>query len=110
MELGYKKATVYHWIALVEKKSLKRKNGSGRLLKIATRKNLIRLRNHFDHKSGRSQKMFAQRLGCTQAYVSMMLKNSTHIKARKKFKKPLLTINQSRAARHVAYCIRNMES
>ena len=99
MELGYKKATVYRWIALVEKKNLKRKKGSGRPLKIATRKNLIRLRNHFDHKSGRSQKMFAQRLGCTQAYVSMMLKNSTHIKARKKFKKPLLTINQSRAAR-----------
>ena len=85
MELSYKKATVYRWIALVEKKSLKRKKGSGRPLKIATRKNLIRLRNHFDHKSGRSQKMFAQRLGCTQAYVSMMLKNSTHIKARKKF-------------------------
>jgi len=100
MELGYKNATVYRWIALVEKnKSLKRKKGSGRPLKIATRKNLIRLRNHFDHKSGRSQKIFVQRLGCTQAYVSMMLKNSTHIKGRKKFKRPLLTIEQRRAAR-----------
>jgi len=52
MEIGFKRATIYRWIKLVEeKKSIKRKKGSGRPVKIATRTNILRIKKYFNHKS-----------------------------------------------------------
>ena len=54
--LGYKRRSLYHWLKAIEqKKSLKRKEGSGRPAAIATKRNIIRIKNHFNHKSGLSQ-------------------------------------------------------
>jgi hypothetical protein len=98
--LGYKRRSLYHWLKAIEqKKSLKRKKGSGRPAAIATKRNIIRIKNHFNHKSGLSQRSYARRLGCTQSYISMILKRSSSIKVRKKFKKPLMKDTQKACVR-----------
>ena len=51
MAIGIKRATIYRWIKLVEeKKSIKRKKGSGRPVKVATRANILRIKKYFNHK------------------------------------------------------------
>ena len=50
MAIGIKRATIYRWIKLVEeKKSIKRKKGSGRPVKISTRANIFRIKKYFNH-------------------------------------------------------------
>jgi transposase len=67
---GIKRATIYRWIKLVEeKKSIKRKKGSGRPVKVATRANILRIKKYFNHKSGRFQRKLARRINCTQSYI-----------------------------------------
>ena len=91
-ELGYKKATIYRWLDTIEqKKSLERKKGSGRKPKIVTKQNILKIKNHFNHKSGRSQKKMASKLGCHRTYIGIILKKYSGIKKRKKQKRPLIT-------------------
>ena len=91
-ELGYKKSSIYSWLTTIEqKKSLDRKNGSGRKVKIATKQNILKVKNHFNHRSGRSQKTMASMLGCHRTYIGKILKKYSDIKRRKKRKRPLMT-------------------
>ncbi|RNA05199.1 hypothetical protein BpHYR1_040777 [Brachionus plicatilis] len=51
--LGYKKRSVYRWLDVIEKdETFKRKKGSGRPAKTATKLMLAKLRAYFNHKSG----------------------------------------------------------
>ena len=90
--IGYKKRSIYRWLSTIEQeKSLNRKKGSGRKVKIATKQNILKVKNHFNHKSGRSQKKMASKLGCHRTYIGKVLDKYTGIKRRKKQKKPLMT-------------------
>ncbi len=63
--LGYKKRSVYRWLDIIEKdKTFKRKKGSGRPVKIATKLMVAKLRAYFNHKSGRSQRKMARKFNC----------------------------------------------
>ena len=98
--LGYAKSTVYRWVYQMEHGNLlNRTKSTGRPVKIATKRNIIKLVKHFDHKGGRSQRKFAKSIGCTQGYVSKMLKRNTNIRCFKRFKKPLMTEKQKKEAR-----------
>jgi transposase len=98
--LGYPKSSVYRWISCLEKKkSLERKKGSGRPAKIASKSNIIKIKYHFNHRSGCSQRKIARRLGCSQSYINYMLKKHTKIRCFKKKKRPLLTDIQKKLAR-----------
>ena len=91
-ERGYKKTTIYRWLKTIEqKKSFERKKGSGRKTKIATKQNVLKIKNHFNHKSGRSQKKMASKLGCHRTYIGKILKKYSDIKRRKKHKRPLMS-------------------
>ena len=60
--LGYAKSSVYRWIKCIENnKSLERKKGSERVVKIATKENIRSIKNLFNHKSGSSQRKAARR-------------------------------------------------
>ena len=99
-EIGYKKRSIYRWLSLIQKeKSLSRKKGSGRKAKIATKQNIIKVKNHFNHKSGRSQKNMASKLGCHRTYIGKILKKYSNIKLRKKQKRPLMSDIQKAQAR-----------
>ena len=100
MAIGIKRATIYRWIKLVEeKKSIKRKKGSGRPVKVATRANILRIKKYFNHKSGRSQRKLARRINCTQSYISYILNKRTDIRKYKKYKRPKLATQQHAVVR-----------
>ena len=84
---------------VLKNKTLQRQKGSGRPTVIATKKNVARVEKFFNHRSGRSQRRVARRIGCSQAYVSTILKKHTNVKCRKKLKKPLLTVQQRKVVR-----------
>jgi transposase len=95
-----KKRTVYHWIKQYrDTGTLERKIASGPQAKIATKSNVRRIVKMFNHRSGRSQKQAAKKLGCTQQYISKLLKTRTSIRRYKKVKKPLRTEQQKKLAR-----------
>ena len=83
------KRTLYHWIKQVkETGTLDRKISTGRPIKIATKTNIKTLKKMFKRRSGRSQRAAARKFGCSQQYISNMLKIRTNIKYRKKSKRP----------------------
>lgn len=97
---GYKKRSLYRWANMILKnKSLKRSNGSGKPIVKGSKKNVAKIEKYFNHRSGRSQRRVARSIGCSQAYVNKILKTQTNVKCRKKLKRPLLTIQQKKAAR-----------
>ena len=62
IDLGAPKRTLNRWLSLLEdKKSLNRKNGSGRVAKIATKANIAKIKKIFNHRSGRSQRKVARK-------------------------------------------------
>jgi transposase len=92
--------SVYRWIKQVKDKgTLERKISSGRPVKIATTVNIRKLKKMFNHRSGRSQRAAARKFGCTQPYISKLLKQRTNIRHRKKMKRPLLSEQQRKLAR-----------
>ncbi len=79
--------------------SLKRKVGSGRPTKIATRCNIAKIVRKFNHRSGCSQRKVAWQLNTSLQYISYILKHRTEIRCHKKQKKPAMAIKQKKAAR-----------
>jgi transposase len=101
--LGAPKATLYRWIARLQATgTLARKSGSGRWpgrIKIATKANIRRIVQKFNHRSGCSQRKEAKKWNTTQQYVSFLLKKHTNIKCRKKIKRPLMSEKQKAESR-----------
>jgi len=92
---GETKSTIYHHLKCAEEnKPLARKKGSGRIAKIATKKNIAFIKKQFNHKYGRSQKKVAKKIKTTQGYISKILKKHTNIVCRKRVKKPKRTLKQ----------------
>ena len=95
--LGVPKSTLNRWLMCLESgKSLVRKKGSGRPVKVATK---AKIQRRFNHRSGCSQRKVARELKTSQAYISYILKNHTSIRCRKKIKKPDMTEKQRLLAR-----------
>ena len=95
-----KKRIVYHWIKqFKEFGTLDRKIASGRPVVIAHKGNITKIRKYFNHRSGSSQRSAAGRFGCSQQYISYILKKHTKVGHRKKLKRPLLSHVQRRQAR-----------
>jgi transposase len=100
VSLGFVKSTVYRWLKKIEvEKSLERKKGSGRPVRVATKHNIQKIARFFNHKSGCSQNRAARKFNCTQQNISTILKKHTDIRCYKKTKKPLMTPTQKAAAR-----------
>lgn len=98
--IGMKKTTVYRWVRQYRKTgNINRKIALGRPAKIKNKVNIQKLRSKFNHRSGRSQNAAARRYGCTQQYISYLLKNNTGIRCYKKYKRPLLSTLQKHQAR-----------
>lgn len=98
--IGFSRASVYRWAKSAQQPSESvRKVRRAYPVRIATKGNIQKLKQFFDHKSGRSQRSFAKRLGCSQAYISHMLKKHTDIRCYKKTKRPLMTDKQMAEAR-----------
>ena len=97
---GLAKSTIYRWHKQLEEGSfLNRRKSSGRPVKIATREVIKQLVRNFDHRAGCSQRKMARRIGCTQQYISFLLKQRTMIRRRKRIKRPLMTEKQKQKAR-----------
>lgn len=97
---GVPRPTIYALIRCYEQNEpVGRKKGSGRRPKIATKHTIHKLKKMFNNKSGCSQRRAARNIGCSQRYIGMMLKDSAHIKKRKKEKIPKRTLQQKEAAR-----------
>ena len=93
--LGVPKSSLNRWLSCLEKQmSLKRKVGSGRPTKIATRCNIAKIVRKFNHRSGCSQRKVARQLNTSHQYISYILKHRTEIRCRKKQKK---TCNDNQA-------------
>ena len=100
LKLGEPKRSLNRWLSLLEQnKPLLRKQGSGRPAKIATKATITKIVNNLDHRSGRSQRKLARKLGCHQSYISKMLYRYTSIRCYKKVKKPYMTSAQTKIAR-----------
>ena len=100
IKLGYNKRSLQRWVnAIRKKKSLKRKIGSGRKPKIATKTTIAKLKKMFNHRDGRSQRKAAAKLGCSHQYVGQMLKKHTKVKCFKKQKKTAMTDIQRKKSR-----------
>ncbi|KAL4473425.1 hypothetical protein ABPG72_012104 [Tetrahymena utriculariae] len=99
-EFGAPKRSLNRWLKMLyEGKSLSRKVGSGRIPKIATKETIKKLNKYFNHKSGVSQRKFANKVGCSQSYVNRLLKKKTNISCYKKTKQPKMTIQQQEDAK-----------
>jgi hypothetical protein len=94
--LGVPKSTLNRWLTclLESGKSLVRKKGSGRPVKVATKRNIAMIQRRFNHRGGCSQRKVARELKTSQANISYILKNYTSIRCRKKIKKPDMTEKQ----------------
>lgn len=98
--MGVPERSLNRWLVQLEAtNTLERKKGSGRPVRIATKATVKRVKNHFNHKSGRSQRKMSRQLSCSQAYVSIILKKYTSIRCYKKTKKPKMSELQKAAAR-----------
>ncbi len=99
-ELDAPKRSLNRWLTILEeKKSLRRKKGSGRVTKKATSKVKKEIKRRFNHKTGCSQRLTASEFGMSQSYVSKILKHSTDFRKYKKSKRPKLTEAQKKAGR-----------
>jgi DNA-binding MarR family transcriptional regulator len=94
--LGFAKRSIYRWLNC---KSIERKKGSGRKAKIATKSNINKIKNAFNHRSGCSQRKAARKFGCSQSYISRILKKKSAIRVYKKQKKPFQTAEQKLSVR-----------
>lgn len=100
IQLGYSQTSVFRWVKMIkELGNIERRIASGPAVRIATKDTINKIKKSFNHKSGCSQRSAARSLGCSQAYVSKILKKYTNIKCRKKLKRPLLTPQQRAVAR-----------
>ena len=98
--LGVPKSTLNRWLTCLESgKSLVRKKGSGRPVKVATKGNIAMIQRRFNHRDGCSQRKVARELKTSQANISYILKNYTSIRCRKKIKKPDMTEKKRLLAR-----------
>ncbi len=66
MDFGYSRATAYRMVDKCESGSIERRVGSGRVAKIATRKNIEKIDSLFRNKSGCSQRGVAKKFNCSQ--------------------------------------------
>ena len=93
------KATIYrHISSWQQNKPVGRKIGTGRPTKIATKANIRKISKMFNNRSGCSQKKASRKIGCTQQYISNMLKTRTGIVKRKKQKIPNRSLQQKQIA------------
>lgn len=76
-----------------------RKQGSGRIAKIMTRKNIKRLQDKFDHHSGILQRKAAKEFKCSPMLVNKTLKNKTNIRCYNKIKIPKRSDQQKKKIR-----------
>lgn len=87
--IGLKTPTVYRWIKQYrETGNIERKIASGPPAIISNKIDIQKLRKKF---KGRSQSAAAIKYGCTQSYISYLLKKDTRIRHYKRYKRPLLT-------------------
>lgn len=102
-DLGAPKRTLNSWLARLEhSQSLNRKPGSGRWkgrIKIATKSNIRKIKEKFNHRSGCSQRKVAKQFKTSQPYISYILKKHTSVRKHKKTKRPLMSKKQKVAAR-----------
>jgi hypothetical protein len=84
IDCGYSRATAYRMIDKCESGSIERRVGSGRVAKIATRKNIEKIDSLFRNKSRCSQRGVAKKFNCSQSYISKILREKTDIVALKK--------------------------
>lgn len=97
-DIGLNERTVRRWYNQYRSTGdIERKIPSGRPAVLATKKNLRDLRKAFNKRSGCSQRSAAKDLGCTQPYISIMLRK--HIRCYKKLKRPDMTALQRQQAR-----------
>jgi len=100
LNLDVNQATLYRWYdRKVQTGTTSRFIASGRPVKIATEGKIRRIRNCFNHRSGRSQTKYARRINCHQTYIGKILKNKTNVKCRKKLKRPYQTDKQRKDTR-----------
>lgn len=98
--VGLAKTTVYRWIRQYQATgNIERRIAPGRPVKIATKKNIRSLALRFNNRHGRSQRVVAGQFGCSQQYISAMLRKHTTIRCLKKLKRPLMNEQQKQAAR-----------
>lgn len=92
-------STIYVIIKRAENDSgHERVNGSGRIAKIMTKKNIRCLKSMFDHNDKVSQSQAARKFKCSQVHISKTLKTKTLIKKKKKKKIPKRTDTQKATA------------
>ena len=84
VDCGLSRATAYRMIDKCKSGSIERRVGSGRVAKIATRKNVQKIDTLFRNKSGCSQRGVARKFNCSQYYISKSLRKKTDIKKLKK--------------------------
>lgn len=87
---GVPRSTVFR---ILNRKSSKRKPGSGRKAVVMTKTKAAILRRQFVNKSGVSTREAARKFNCSHQYISKVLKKS-HIPARKKKRSPDYTEQQ----------------
>jgi len=93
------KRTIYSIIQRAENESgHERVNGSGRIAKIMSKKNIRSLKTMFDHNDRVSQRQAARRFKCSPSFINYTLKTKTTIKKRKKMKIPKRTDGQKASA------------
>ena len=88
VDCGLSRATAYRMIDKCKSGSIERRVGSGRVAKIATRKNVQKIDTLFRNKSGCSQRGVARKFNCSQYYISKILRKKTDIKKLKKKRRP----------------------
>ena len=86
---------------------LKKKKNSGRPPRIGTRGNITKIKQHFDHKDGLSQRKLAKKFKCDHSTISRILKHKTDIVYFKKTKKPRMSAAQKQKNR--AKCRKMLE-
>ena len=94
-EEEYHRVVIYRILRRYEQwRTTKRKPGSGRKVKIMTKKRLEKLKEDFENKDKISQKQEAKKFNCSQQYISCMLRDKLNIKGRRKQKSPGYTEDQ----------------
>ncbi|KAL4467962.1 hypothetical protein ABPG72_021743 [Tetrahymena utriculariae] len=94
MSSGLSQSTAYRKIKQLEKGSLKRKSGSGRIPTVATKKNIKKITKYFKNKDGVSQRNAAKQFKCSQGYISKIISKKTNLKCFKKMKRPFRSTQQ----------------
>ena len=110
IQLGKSQTSVWHWVKIIKEQG---NIGSGPAFRLSIKDTIKEFTKLFKHKSRCSQRSSARGLGCSQAYVSKILKKYINIKCHKMLKRPLLTPQQRAVAKpnskHIYYNYRNKE-